>query len=480
MQVQLIWEEFLKIIKEEFGSQVVETWFKAVKLDRWDQETRTVFLQMPNQFVSKWVKQHYSTIIKTNLSRLLHTENIKLFFNYKDNTSTKSLIPAAPLQKQILVTSFNQVNKENQNLHNIKKLPLATPSKFPVPRFASKTNSLSKLNEKFTFDSYVVGPNNSLAHAAAFAVAQNPGKAYNPLFIYGGTGLGKTHLMHAIGNEMKRRNELTRVRYETSDQFIHNFINSIRLDRTQQFREKYLKINVLLLDDIQFFSRKEQTQETFFHIFDLLQRQQKQVIFTSDTLPKNITGLQSRIQSRLQSGLVADIHMPTLETKMAILKKKAISHQIALNDEVIRFIASKPATNIRELEGYLIRISAVSSLTSQSISLDLAKQILHQFSTKENKSISIETVAKEVSRNQGISIVDLKSKKRNKDLAFARQIAFYLMKKLTVNSLQAMGKFMGGRDHTTVLHSITKIENIYEKDLNLTQKIRNIEQSLNK
>ena len=162
------------------------------------------------------------------------------------------------------------------------------------------------------------------------------------------------------------------------------------------------------------------------------------------------------------------------------LKKKAISHQIALNDEVIRFIASKPATNIRELEGYLIRISAVSSLTSQSISLDLAKQILHQFSTKENKSISIETVAKEVSRNQGISIVDLKSKKRNKDLAFARQIAFYLMKKLTVNSLQAMGKFMGGRDHTTVLHSITKIENIYEKDLNLTQKIRNIEQSLNK
>ncbi len=378
----------------------------------------------------------------------------------------------------LVESAFPRENTFNTAIVKTSLSAIHSAKKFPIPRFAGKRKSLCKLNEQFTFDSYVVGPNNSLAHAAAMAVAQNLGTAYNPLFVYGGTGLGKTHLMHAIGNEAKRINPSTRINYETSDHFIHEFINSIRLDKARQFREKYQKINLLLLDDIQFFSKKEQTQETFFHIFDLLQQQQKQVVFSSDTLPQDITGLQSRLKSRLQSGLIADIHMPTLETKIAILKKKAIIHSINLNDEVTKFIASMPATSIRELEGYLIRISAVSSLSSKPVSLDLAKQILQQFDVPEDLDFPIETIAKEVAKHQGTPLQDLKSKKRNKDLVFSRQLAFFLMKKLTVTSLQSIGKYMGGRDHTTVLHAVSKIEQLQKKDAFLAQKIRNIEKKI--
>ncbi len=473
--MRIIWEEFLKIIEKEAGAQVVETWFKAVSLDRWDSETNTVFLLMPNPFVSKWIQEHYTNLIKTHLSRLLCTKEIKLFLSYKDknNYGDKKLIPASPLQKHVLLDSTPQTyDKRNEMVISSKAPPV------PINREIRRKRTPSKLNSLFTFDSLVVGPNNSLAHAAAVAVSQNPGKVYNPLFIYGGTGLGKTHLLHAIGNEIKEKNPLFKLCYETSDNFMCEFINSIKTDQIRRFREKYQKVDLLLLDDIQFFSNKEQTQETFFHLFDLLQQQHKQVVFSSDTLPEDISGLQERLKSRLQGGLVADIHLPTLETKIAILKKKASIHSIELSDEVARFIASKPVSSIRELEGCLVRLTAISSLTSEKISLELAKRILQQFSNRKNKSISIESVVKAVARNYSIAVSDLKSKNRNKELVIARQVAFYMMKKLTGVSLQTMGESLGKRDHSTVFHALNKIEFLKKSNPSFLSKLKTIEQSL--
>jgi len=477
--VQLVWNEFLKIIEKEAGNQVVETWFKAVTLEQWNKETNSAFLLMPNPFVQKWIEEHYSELIKMHLSRLLCAKNLTLFLTCKKDE--KKLIPASHLQKQILINTNDELFAASSEIKQILNQSLEKTNKStalqikPQNSIVKRKKNFNKLNEIHTFDSFVVGPNNALAHAAALAVSQKPGIVYNPLFIYGGTGLGKTHLLHAIGNEAKKLNPSCFVYYETSDNFIYEFVNSIKTDQVRLFREKYQKADILLLDDIQFFSKKEQTQEAFFHIFDSLQQHNKQVVFSSDTAPKDISGLQDRLKSRLQSGLIADIYMPTFETKMAILNKKAAFHSVVLNEEVTKFIASKPASSIRELEGYLIRLSAMSSLTTQAISLELAKQILKEDNIEEKQNVSAETIIKAVAKYYTLSVSDLKSKSRNKKLAFARQIVFYMMKKFTLYSLQSIGEYLGKKDHTTVLHAITKIERLKENDQNVTTKLKAIE-----
>lgn len=489
--MQLIWEEFLNIIKEEAGTQVVETWFKAVTLERYSPEINTVFLHMPNTFVSNWIQEHYSELIKTHLSRLLHANNIKIFFSLKtqDPNSIQKIIPATSLQKPTSIDIQSALLKEIENFKELRHNRNYEPSNQIYP---TNNNSLviknskklkhisTSLNEQFTFDSFVVGPNNSLAHAAAFAVSQNLGKVYNPLFIYGGTGLGKTHLLHAIGNSIKTGLPSIKICYERADQFMNEFINAIRMDKIHHFREKYQKVDLLLLDDIQFFSSKEQTQEIFFHIFNSLNEQGKQIVFSSDMLPKDIEGLQARLKSRLQSGLIADIQMPTLETKIAILKTKATFQGIELTDDVASFIASLHSSSIRELEGYLIRVSAFSSLMKESINIEIAKKALSEFNTLPipNEDISLDAIIKTISKYFNIPLLDLKSEKRNKTIAFARQISFYLMKKLTSESLQNIGAYFGGRNHSTVLHATKKIELLMEKDLDIVQKITTIEKTI--
>ena len=475
--MQLIWEEFLKIIKQEAGSQVVETWFKAVNLDKWDSEKKTVTLKTPNMFVQNWIQNHYINLIKTHLSRMLHSQeiNVELTCNTKQETKLspkkKNILPAEALINK------NNFNKQNNN----SNLPTIVQN---------KTNTLQKtkynignINEKYTFDGFVVGPSNSLAHAAAYAISQNLGTVYNPLFIYGGTGLGKTHLLHAIGNEIIKNNPNANIFYETSDKFINDFINSIRFDRTNRFRQKYQKLDLFLLDDIQFFSNKEQTQEMFFHIFNTLFEQKKQIIFSSDTFPQEITGLQSRLKSRLECGLVADIQMPDLETKMAILRKKAKKNNIYLNDEVAEFIASRVLSSIRKLEGALIRVGAFASLTNQKLTIELAQKVLINIkedgnNKKGKEEIQLNKVLKVLSKNYSISINDLKSHKRQKDIASTRQLAFYLMKKTTFFSLKTIGEYIGGRDHSTVIHAITKIEKQLETDEQLTKKLKLLEEEV--
>jgi chromosomal replication initiator protein len=467
--VNIIWEEFLKILNEEAGSQIVETWFKAVSLEKWNEQEKEITLKVPNQFVRNWIQEHYLLLIKKHLARLLHTESISISLqtarlSITPTSHSRNIIPAAPLKSAPTSGEIIPLKKK------ITALTIQKTNK------RKNTN----LNPEYQFDSFIVGPSNSLAHAAAYAVCQGLGTVYNPLFIYGGTGLGKTHLLHAIGNEAKKKAPKTIVRYVTSDHFMHEFITSIRFDKVHKFRERYQKVNLLLLDDIQFLSNKEQTQETFFHIFNALHQNQNQIVLSSDTFPKEITGLQNRLKSRMEWGLVADIQIPDLETKMAILKKKADAHNITLDDDVADFIASRIVSNIRALEGALVRVEAFSTLTNQPISSELARQVLINIDPppKKNDNILLEKVLKTVAKHFSIPLQDLRSKKRQKHIACARQIAFYLMKKHTISSLQAIGNYIGGRDHSTVIHAIMKIEKQLEANVTLQQKVKMIEQDV--
>lgn len=486
----LIWDEFLKILKEEAGIQIVETWFKAVTFEEWDSSTNTVILRAPNQFISTWIQDHYAELLKKHLARLLYTDNIQLMIigAQSDKTNERTIIPASVVPKN----NFNHAQaQQNITIHNNRvqknhtKEPaqtaassLDTHHKLSVVEKKTKERTTCNINENYQFENFIAGPSNSLAHAAAYAICENIGRVYNPLFIYGGTGLGKTHLLHAIGNEVKRQHPHLIVRYETSDHFINDFINCIRFDRSQQFRSKYQKVDVFLFDDIQFLSNKEQTQETFFHVFNVLYEQQKQIVLSSDTFPKEITGLQSRLKSRMEWGLVADIQTPDLETKIAILKKKSELHGVLLADDVAEFIASRVLSNIRELEGALIRVSAFSALTNQIITLDLARRVLLNLQEKRPEGVSLDNILKIVCKNFSMSITDIKSKSRQKDISSVRQVALFLMKKTTFCSLQAIGSFVGGRDHSTVIHAITKIEQLINEDPSFAQKIKALEQEI--
>lgn len=477
----LIWDEFLKIIKEEAGSQIVETWFKAVSLEEWDGTNNTITLRVPNQFVSRWIQDHYIDLLKNHLARLLHAPILKLNFICSTQPTIqrpRNIIPAS-------VLPHTHSSKDTMPTQHTPTMQTGKSSIIPakqedivVSDRRGKDRNGSNINEQYLFDNFVVGVSNSLAHAAAYAICENLGKVYNPLFIYGGTGLGKTHLLHAIGNQARKKNPNLIVRYETSDNFLNDFINSIRFDRSHIFRNKYQKVDLILFDDIQFLSNKEQTQETFFHIFNVLHEQQKQIVLSSDTFPKEIAGLQNRLKSRMEWGLVADIQMPDLETKIAILSKKADLHAIKLSDEVADFIASRVVSNIRELEGSLIRVGAFASLTNQPITLDLAKKVLLNLNESKKEGILLDTILKVVAKHYTVSLNDIRSKKRHQDIAVVRQVAFYMMKKLSNSSLQAIGNYVGGRDHSTVIHSISKVESLRESNTVFAQKLRSIEQEI--
>ncbi len=320
------------------------------------------------------------------------------------------------------------------------------------------------LNPKYTFDSFVIGNSNRFAHAASLAVAESPAKAYNPLFIYGGVGLGKTHLMHAIGHYILHNNPKSQVVYVSSEKFTNELINSIKDDKNVEFRNKYRNIDILLVDDIQFIAGKERTQEEFFHTFNALYEANKQIIISSDRPPKEIPTLEDRLRSRFEWGLIADIQAPDFETRMAILKKKADVEKLNIPNEVMVYIATKIKSNIRELEGALIRIVAFSSLTNKEISVDLASEALKDIiSSKQTRQVTIDIIQEVVANYYNLKIEELKSARRTRNIAFPRQIAMYLSRKLTDMSLPKIGEEFGGRDHTTVIHAYEKISNNLKK-----------------
>ena len=479
--MRLVWDEFLKIIKEEAGSQVVETWFKVVIFENWDPATGLVVLRAPNQFIIKWIQEHYDGLIKKHLARLLNFQQefkIQFLCETEKNPITRNIIPASVDHSSVIKNGsfdFSQLNSNYSKSSGTQIVQQSGNAKLVASPSRTKERGSNLISDNYHFDNFVVGPHNSLAHAAAKAISENLGRVYNPLFIYGGTGLGKTHLLHAIGNNVMCRNPNAIVRYVTTDSFVSEFISCVRM---VQMRNKYQKIDLLMLDDIQFLSNKEQTQETFFHIFNTLYEQQKQIVLSSDTFPKEINGLQNRLKSRMESGLVADIQIPDLETKIAILCKKAELHNFKLSDEVADYIASRVVSNIRELEGALIRVGAFASLTNQPVSLEMARKVLLNLHERKKEGVMLDSVLKIVSKQFDVLASEVKSKKRHKDIAFVRQVVLYMMKKHTICSLQAIGEFVGGRDHSTVIHAINKIEGLAGENAAFLQKLRAIEQEI--
>ncbi len=472
--IQTIWQEFLKIVREEVGSRVVETWFKAVTLDRWDAIEKVVYLKAPNAFVRDWVCKHYLSLFQLHLGRLLNVERPKVIF--VEQNKVKKDIEVDPAQGKDVEKNNKTHIPQTYKAAHVVSTRSSNARNALVKTLSNK--SYGHINRNYVFETFVVGPSNSLAYAACHAVIKKPGRLYNPMFIYGDSGLGKTHLLHAIGNGIKQTNKHAVVLYQTADRFVSEFINAIRFDKIHKFQKKYQLVDVLLVDDIQFISNKEQTQEAFFHIFNSLYDAHKQIIFSSDTFPQNIHGIAERLRSRLAWGLVTDIRLPSLETKIAILKKKVEISGEVVSDEVAHFIASRVISNIRELEGALIRVTAFATLTGQPITMELAKKVLLRSEQGKKQLIDCDRVIKCIVKHYPYSFDALCSKNRNKDLVFVRQVTMFLMKKLTSKSLRDIGRFLGGRNHTTVKHAVKKMERHAQEYPGFLHQLQQIEKEI--
>jgi chromosomal replication initiator protein len=432
-----LWSKVIDSLKERVGQQNFDIWIKPIQLISMVGES--VELEVPNRFFKDWIQEHYSSHIKEVLSFLTQKPCLLKFRirNEKDFTPP-------PLQTNDLLTT---------------------------PPFQTI------FNPKYTFDNFVVGASNQFANAACLAVANSPAKNYNPLFIYGGVGLGKTHLLHAIGNHLLRHHVLPDVKkicYITSEEFTNEVINSIRYEKMDEFRNKYRKMDILLIDDIQFIAGKDRTQAEFFHTFNSLYEARKQIVVTSDKFPKDIADLEERLRSRFEWGLIADIQPPDIETKVAILKKKAEHENISIPNDVAFFLASQIDSNIRMLEGSLIRVGAFASLNKTPIDIQLAKEVLRNIIKPKEELISIDLVQKVVSNVFNIKISDLKVKRKYKNYVVPRQIAMYLSRKFTNASLLEIGEKFGGKDHSTVLHSIKKVEEKISKENSFKEMIENL------
>ncbi len=444
-----LWQQVLKILSNELNNDMsFNTVLKPTRLVNIEENLATV--EVPNDFIKSVIEKRYINLLKDILGSILK-QNISIVVKISENADDSD-----PYSEQISLSS-GFFEEQKQQI----------------------TTEKPCLNSKYTFDTFVVGNSNRFAHAASQAVAESPAKAYNPLFIYGGVGLGKTHLMHAIGHQILEQDPSCKVVYLSSEKFTNELISSIRDDKNVQFRNKYRTMDVLLIDDIQFIAGKERTQEEFFHTFNALHEANKQIVISSDRPPKEIPTLEERLRSRFEWGLITDIQPPDFETRIAILQKKAMMEGLKVPNDVINFIATKIQTNIRELEGALIRIVAYSSLTDNPIDLNLSKEVLKDLLPETKpKEVNAQRIVEEVGNYYSIKTEEFKSKKRTKDVAFARQVAMYLCCNLTDLSLPKIGEEFGGRDHTTVIHARDKIQSEIEKDHQLSLVIDNLKNKL--
>lgn len=431
--INKIWQKILEIIAQKVGESTFELWFSPIKLI--DIKNSEIFIEVPNRFFKDWIEDNFPSIISD------------AFYQITGNQISVRYIITGK-EQEVLVEEKRQVVKRGN------------------------------LNPRHTFSTFVVGPSNQFAHAAALRVAENPGFAYNPLFIYGGVGLGKTHLITAIGNYILDKNPEMNVCYMSSEQFTGEFVSAIRHEKMPEFRQKYRTLDVFLVDDIQFIAGKDSTQEEFFHTFNELYFNQKQIVISSDRPPMEISDITDRLRSRFGMGLIADIQPPEIETRLAILYKKAEIEGIKLPEDVAYFIASRVKSNVRELEGSLIKLCAYISITKVPITMDVAKHVLRDLLPDENKPITIDLIQQHVCEALGIRVQDIKSKKRTKEIANARKIAMYITKKLTNLSLAEIGNAFGGKDHATVIYACKQIEKERQKDEALAKLIDNIVRKL--
>jgi chromosomal replication initiator protein len=436
-----LWPKVIDSLKERVGQQNFDIWIKPIRFISMEGEIAE--LEVPNRFFKEWINEHFSSHIKDAFS-FLTQKRCHLQFRIRNEKMNGKDFISLPLQRN-----------EQQVIHSFQ------------PMF----------NPKYTFDNFVVGASNQFANAACLAVANLPAKNYNPLFIYGGVGLGKTHLLHAIGNHIIQHRvlpDIKKICYLSSEEFTNELINSLRYEKMDEFRNKFRRRDILLIDDIQFISGKERTQAEFFHTFNSLYEARKQIVVTSDKFPKDIPNFEERLRSRFEWGLIADIQPPDIETKVAILKKKAEVENIPLPNDVAFFLASQIDSNIRVLEGSLIRIGAFASLTKTSIDIQLAKEVLKNIIKPKEELISIDSIQKVVANFFNIKISDLKVKRKYKGYVLPRQVSMYISRKLTDASLLEIGEKFGGKDHSTVLHSIKKVEEKISKETSFKEIIENL------
>ncbi len=432
----------MELIGERLSKQVFDTWFRPLTFVGVDDSARTVTIAAAD-VTKDWICRYYSEII--------------------GQTLVDAGLPGYTLEWQIEETPAESNEDDTELFFETKpRTFFSTPG---VINYADVEGVDTSLNPKYTFEKFVVGSSNQFAHAAALGASEMPGTTYNPLFIYGGVGLGKTHLMHAIGHSIKARNSHLRVAYITSEKFMNELINAIRFDKTPAFRDKYRSIDVLLMDDIQFMAGKDRTQEEFFHTFNTLHNNQKQIVISSDCMPREIPTLQERLHSRFEWGLIADIEPPDLETKVAILKRKADLDGIYLDDDIAMYIAGKIKSNVRELEGSLVRLVAIASLKNLPLSKLLAQEAMKNVIDAEHPAgMTMERIARAVASHYKMTVEEMKSKSNSRSIAVPRQVAMYLCKRLTRHSFPEIGREFGGKHHTTVMHSVEKINKLMTDD----------------
>ncbi|MEJ2184123.1 MAG: chromosomal replication initiator protein DnaA [Nitrospirota bacterium] len=436
-----IWPRSLDLIRQEVGENIFDLWFSPIRLLQIKEGTAV--LEVPNRFFKEWIEDYHPTLVTDALERVTST---RLGVRYRVSGNEDAALKRADA------------------------------------RMRSRKSKLARkgiyLNPRYTFESFVTGPSNQFAHAAAMAVSETPGRVYNPLFIYGGVGLGKTHLITAVGNRVVDRSQEVNVLYVSAEQFTNEVVSSFRHGKTEELKSKYRNLDMILLDDVQFVENKAATQEELFHTLNVLYEKQKQIVLSSDRPPKEMKQMTDRLRSRFGMGLIADIQPPEVETKMAIIQKKAEQDRLALGEDVVSYIASRVKSNVRDIEGCLIRLGAHSSLTGQPVTLAMAKTLLRDFIQEDDRPLSVEGIARTVAEYFGLKVADLKAKKRTKDIALPRQIAMHLARELTECSLSEIGKHLGGKDHATVIYACKQVEARSARDENFSRMVQTLRNKL--
>lgn len=465
-----IWDQVLSRIEDQVGRHSFSTWFKPTSL--LTDGGQTLSIRVPNLLFVEWLPKHYSVVLAQAM-REVGRPDAKLVFVPDGARGAGQASRAGEAGRDVDTRSNPSTfapgaTVDKQGLPPQVQVTSVQGSPEPEPMRAGS------LIPRYTFDTFIVGPSNQFAHAACRAVAETPSRSYNPLFIHGGVGLGKTHLMHAIGHYVVQHHPGLVLTYISSERFMNEMINAVRFDRILDFRSRYRSVDVLLVDDIQFVSGKEGTQNEFFHTFNALHDAQKQIVISSDRPPHEIPALEERLRSRFEWGLIADIQPPDLETKVAILKKKAEGEALQLPDHVAMYMATRIKSNIRELEGSLIRLIAYASLTSKPLTIELAQDVLRNVIDHDEKAVTIEQIQKFVADYYQMKPAEIRSRNNSKSVAMPRQIAMYLCKALTHASLPEIGRSFGGKHHSTVIHSIKKIEEMRKKSLEFNQQVKNL------
>ena len=448
ININKTWVDVLEFISPKVGDEAMDTWFQPLELENITKDHASI--RVPNKFFGEWLGRNYKELLIEAFQQAGDINPIDVIFVLKEESG------------KVTTQTVISGNKESHRPLQAQKV-----RRQPLP------------NPKYTFETFVVGASNQFAHAACLAVAESPAKAYNPLFIYGGVGLGKTHLLNSIGNYVADRTDL-RIAYVTTEQFTNEVINSIRYDKMMELRRRYRNVDMLLIDDIQFLAGKERTQEEFFHTFNSLYEARKQIVLSSDRFPKEMPSMEERLRSRFEWGLIADLQQPDVETRIAILRKKSEEEGISISEDVIQLLAANLKSNIREIEGALIRLGAYASLTGQQITVDMAKNILRDLLGGKRKVITIEDIQEAVASRFHVKIADLKSKRRTKTLVYPRQIAMFLCRDLTDSSFPEIGRDFGGKDHTTIIHACKQMKKNQETDATLRSTLQSLKEEIGK